>query len=77
MASTILALILLTIFSLTSADNAHYKRALELSQTLEPRVLKAAALHSDISRRSLHNAFTRDVSLHYVEVGLQTFLRTS
>ena len=68
MVSSMLAIIFLTIISITSADHAQYKRALDISQTLEPRVLKAAALSGDLSRRGLHDAFAKDVSLRYVEV---------
>jgi hypothetical protein len=56
------------LLTFAKADQGLFKRAVDLSQTLEPRVLKAANLESDLSRRGLDIAFRKSILLHYAEV---------
>lgn len=59
------------------ADRAGFKRALETSSNLEPRVLRAAALESDIAKRGLDVALRNKILLHYVDVRYQCLILDS
>ena len=50
------------------AHGYDFKRALETSQKLQPRILLAAAHESDIAYRGLTIPVKNDLVLHYIDV---------